>query len=627
MARGELSLKREVVRRKPEPPRGPFSAASVIVDSSVYHLDQPFTYLIPGNLSSSVAIGTLVSIPFSGREVVGLIVELLNPEDVRNLKSITKVISTIPAISHSILELIFEGSRYFAAHPFDLLRSAFPDRVVLKERNFLGRALPEETRREAETPLFLQLPPARDRYQLIAEKIQKLSQSGGVIALIPERRDLERLASCLKDLGLDFITLDSQLPKSNRYENFMKVRFGDSKIVIGTRSAIFAPLPTFRHLLVIHEGSENFYERRSPGWNVRQLSLLRHSIQGGTLSFIGYSPSPEISIMIEKGEVIYRRSIGKVKVEIDTPIHGELLPSKAIPSLKAALKLGPVLFLAPMKGYAQAIRCSKCRAVSRCNCGGAHIQSSKTAPISCLLCRKSEVQWSCKWCGSSQPSLLGRGAERHHHEIGLLFPSVPSHLSTADHPIDGIESGIVIATPGMIPSTPAGYSAVVILEGDRFLSQPDLRAPHRVREMYFSVASMLMSTGKFHMVQESYHSIATVIGTWNPIPTLSRELEEMKSMSLPPFTSALSMSMETSEIFKLQRTLIQAREEGRIPETTKILGPIVDSKSQGIGKSSLILMVENDNRAQLVGMIHEFMRRRSAAHKELPTLRIDPYLL
>ena len=627
MARGELSLKREVVRRKPEPPRGPFSAASVIVDSSVYHLDQPFTYLIPGNLSASAAIGTLVTIPFNGREMVGLIVELLNPEDLRNLKSIAKVISTIPPISHSILELILEGSRLFAAHPFDLLRSAIPDRVIAKERNFLGRALPEEVRHPAETPLFLQLPPAKDRYQLIAEKVQKLSQSGGVIVLIPESRELDRLASRLGDLSLDFITLDSQLQKSARYENFLRARFGDCKIILGTRSAIFTPLPTFRHLVVIHEGSENFYEKRSPGWNVRQLSLLRHSLQGGTLSFIGYSPSPEISAMIEKGEVIYKRSPGKVKVEIDTPIHGEILPSKAIPSLKSALKLGPVLFLAPMKGYAQAIRCSKCRAISRCECGGAHIQSSQTSPITCLLCSKEESQWSCKWCSSSRSSLMSRGAERHHHEIGLLFPGVPSHLSTADHPIDAIESGMVIATPGMAPATPAGYAAVVILEGDRFLSQPDLKAPHRVREMYFSLASMLMSTGKLHMVQESYHSIATVIGTWNPIPAISRELEEMKAMSLPPFTSALSMSMGTSEILKLQRTLIQARDEGRVPGTTRILGPILDSKSRGVERSSLILMVEDDHRSELVGMIHEFMRRRSAAHKELPTLRIDPYSL
>ena len=219
--------------------------------------------------------------------------------------------------------------------------------------------------------------------------------------------------------------------------------------------------------------------------------------------------------------------------------------------------------------------------------------------------------------------MQSRGADRHQHELGLLFPGVKSLISTSDHLVDSvIENGIVIATPAMAPQSKGGYSAVVFLEGNRFLNQPDMRASERVREMFFAHASLISPNGSVLLIQDEGHVIATALTTWNPSMAIRRELDERQSLALPPYVRAVKLIMEASDISRLQSALTSAREEGRIPAETKILGPI------SIGeKSSLILTVPLETGEKLISTLHEFMRRRSISKKSLPSLRIDPYSL
>jgi hypothetical protein len=84
----------------------------------------------------------------------------------------------------------------------------------------------------------------------------------------------------------------------------------------------------------------------------------------------------------------------------------------------------------------------------------------------------------------------------------------------------------------------------------------------------------------------------------------------------------MKLSMKTEEISRLSKALEGARDEGRLPSSTRILGPIGDGDTR-----SLILTVEVALGDELISTIHEFMRRRSLAKKSLPSLRIDPYSL
>jgi primosomal protein N' (replication factor Y) len=149
-----------------------------------------------------------------------------------------------------------------------------------------------------------------------------------------------------------------------------------------------------------------------------------------------------------------------------------------------------------------------------------------------------------------------------------------------------------------------------------------MRASERVREMFFAHAALAAPGAPVLLVQDEGHSIATAITTWNPAIAVQRDLEERRNLSLPPYVRSALMTMETKEIIRLKNALLSSQEEGRIPASTKILGPIPAGE-----KSALILTVDLEHGDELIKTLHEFMRRRSAAKKELPSLRIDPYSL
>ncbi|CAN2200839.1 PriA Primosomal protein N' (replication factor Y) - superfamily II helicase [Candidatus Nanopelagicaceae bacterium] len=619
----KLKLKREVIQLSPVEPSGPFTVAAVWVDASVYHLDTPFSYVIPGNLSAEIHIGSLVSLPFHGREITGVVIQMHSPDSYSGLKSISKVIGKIPLLTAPLIEIIKSAAERYAAHPFDLIRSAIPDRMATIEKDFLYTEPTVDSIQRQIQQQYLQLPPSESRAMLIAKKVLSLKGAGGVLVILPDTQEVKNLYAALRAQSINPAVLDSQLSKSEYFKNFLEVRLGQRTVVIGTRSAIFAPVANLRSIIIYNEGSENLYEKRSPGWNARDIALIRREQEVLDLYFVGYSPSSEVSRFIDEEWVEFRRSRAKMKVLTYQPTHGELLPSRALTVIKKALHSGPVLAIVPSKGYAQAIRCAKCRTISRCECGGAHIKSAHNAPITCNHCAKISPQWQCVWCNHLVPSLQSRGIERHSHELGLLLPGIAIHLSSADHRIDEIvSSGLIISTPGMAPASLDGYSAVVILEGNKFLDQPDMRAGERVREMYFAHAALASSGSPIILVQDEGHAIATALSTWNPVIAIHRDLEERKSLSLPPYVRIAHLTMESSDITRLKNALISSRDEGRLPESTKILGPIPSAN-----KASLILSVDTSEGESLITTVHEFMRRRSASKKDLPSLRIDPYSL
>lgn len=213
--------------------------------------------------------------------------------------------------------------------------------------------------------------------------------------------------------------------------------------------------------------------------------------------------------------------------------------------------------------------------------------------------------------------------ERHSHEIGKLFPGQVIRSSNADSPfLENVTNGITIATHGLAPRATDGYSAVIFLEGNRALNQADMRSQERIMELYFSEGARVRDKGRLILIQDAGNSIATALRLWNPFPSLERELDERLDLSLPPFAHTIELTMAKEEVTRFKSALVKAREDGRLPADMKILGPIVKGEN-----SSIVLSTTPESSAAVNLLIHEFMRRRSATKKLLPSLRINPYSL
>ena len=615
-----LRLKSEVAKLRPEASSSTLPVARVWVDSGVFHLDQHFDYLVPDNLSPLVKTGIRIQVPFHGREVEALVVARIAESESPVLKSITKVLSPHSVATAETLSLIEAAAHRWAAHPYDILRSAIPPRVAsVDKESFQDSDASSRTGKAKRS--YVQIPPVVNRFEFIESMILNSSIRGSVLIVLPDSRSATHLHSLMKSS----ILLDSTLERSERYRNFLQIRNGRELIVIGTRSAIFAPIADLASIIVVDEGSESHYEPRTPGWNVRDVAILRSMQSNLSLSFVGYSPSSEAARLIESKWMEYSASKSRVNVSAFAQIHGELLPSRLMSEIRKAMKVGPILFLSPRKGYSQAITCSKCRNVALCSCGGKLTQKSNQSAVQCVICAQSVAEWKCTWCQGTTPFLLGRGSERFAYEIGAAFAGMAIVQSSAENMIDKFEEkfGFVIATPGAAPIATHGYALVIILEGERFFTQSDIRAHERSREIFFSTAALASEKGSVALVMASDHPIVGALASWKPSLISQRELRERLEVHLPPFTRAITLDIDSSESQSLLRGLRKSEEDGRLPASTTILGP----SQLKADVDRIVVLTPLVDGEELVSLLHEFQRRRSSSKKTLASIRIDPYSL
>ena len=602
--------------------------ARLWVDTGLSHLDPTYDYLVPRNLDANVSVGVKVLVDFAGRKVDGFVIERIDSSSVGNLKFIEKVTSPVPLLTAEVMELVNAVARRWGSLPSEILTAAIPPRVMAAEKGFIRESaaqLQDRSRSKNPSHSYYLFTPGENPFETIASWAVTRLSKGGVLIVLPELRELLTLAEELSNLNADFVILDGSLPRSTRYENFLKVATGAAKLVIGTRSAIFAPVANLQTIVVFREGSESHYEKRSPGWNVRDVAILRSQLSAIDLTFAGFAPSSEVSLLIEEEAIALRGKRAKVNAIAYPQTHGELLPERIFTPIRDALTRGSVLFLVPRKGYSQAISCASCRNISICDCGGRIYFGGPEKGYICSLCNLSTPEWSCKWCKKSAANLLGRGNLRFAQEIGRAFPGFPVLSSDATHVVEQVENprSIVLTTAGMAPAVKGGYQAIVILEGDNLFAQLDLRAQERAREAIMQSACLLSANGKALIVVDNAHPIVAGLTRWNLSPLLTRELREREQTQLPPYVHAIVLEIATSESSTFLSGIRSSINESRLPSSTRILGPTaLDSEY-----SRIILTVSRDQGQELFDFLVTYRKKRGLAKKSIPRMRIDPYVL
>jgi primosomal protein N' (replication factor Y) len=618
-------LKAEVAQASSGPRALVLPFARVRVDTGVFHLDQLYDYQIPEKLSTSIQIGVRVQLPFGNREAEGIIVErVVAPERAGDLKSISKVLSVLPVATTQSFTLIDSVSQHYAGNPWDVIRSAIPPRVAVVEKEFVAEPQVQSTKSKY-TVQFQTLAPFIDAHDQIVSLVLNNHNAGSILIIAPDETDVDRIIHALSKQDLQSLKLTAAMPRADRYRNYLLAMHGSNNIVVGTRSAIFAPISNLTTVIVHKESAHDHYEIRSPGWNTRTVALMRCKQESLTLVLTGFSPSIEVSELIDKGEVRFLNSKEMVNARAFTPNEGALLPGRIFSDIKKALAVGPVLFIAPRKGYGNALLCAHCRNVAACECGGRLSVSAKGKAPSCVHCGKVFQGWKCAFCHRDKQYLAGRGIERAAEEISRAFPNFPVIVSSGDVIKDRIDAkpAIVLATAGAQPLVDGGYAAVVILDGLRFFAHTDLRAQERARELFFETSSLISTKGSVLLVIDDSHPIVSAIARWNVAPLLKRELSERSELHLPPSVFSIILVMDQAIGIQVVIGLKKALMDGRLPKSSSIYGPTEISKSQ----VKIVIHADAKEAKALTAFVHELQRRRSISKKELFTLRVEPYSL
>ena len=618
-------LKAEVAPASSGPRASVLPYARVRVDTGVFHLDQLYGYQVPEKLTGLVQVGVRVQVPFGNRETEGIVVDrVAAPERAGDLKSITKVLSVIPIATTQSLQFIDLVAQHYACNPWDLIRSAMPPRVASVDKSFvIGQSDPE--RGPKATVEFQMLAPFIQAHDQLVPFVTAHQKAGSVLIVAPDEKDVDLVIASLRSADLSPLKLTAAMSREERYRNYLLAMHGPNSIVVGTRSAIFAPIKNLATVFVHKESSYDHYEIRSPGWNTRTVALIRAEFESLKLILTGFSPSIEVSQLIDAREVKYFNIKQNINVKAFTPNEGALLPGRIFGDIKKALALGPVLFIAPRKGYGNALLCAHCRNVAACDCGGRLSVTAKGKAPSCVHCGKAFQEWKCSFCNRDKQYLAGRGIERAAEEISRAFPNFPVVISAGDVIKDRIDSkpALVLATAGAQPQVEGGYAAVVILDGLRFFAHTDLRTQERARELFLETASLISPKGFVLLVIDDSHPIVSAISRWNVAPLLKRELGERSELNLPPSVFSVVLVMDQSIGIQIVNGLKKASLEGRIPESSRIYGPTEISK----GEVKIVIHADKKDAPALTNSVHELQRRRSIAKKELFTLRVEPYSL
>jgi primosomal protein N' (replication factor Y) (superfamily II helicase) len=614
------------IQRAPQP-AGPAAndlpVASVWVDTAIPTLSEPFSYLIPEKLTSQISIGSRVQVPFKEKHLEGIVIDRTAlTSDAREMKSVYKLLGEFPVASRETLELISLTASFWGGSPYDVIRSAIPPRVASAEKGLTLAATASNPKSDASATFHL-LPPKLDPISALLSLVMVSKAGGAKLVIVPTARDLNRLAASLVKEGINFTSLDSNLPRAERYRNFLTASLGGADLVIGMRGAIFAPIPALSEIYLHQENSEHYYERRSPHWNAREVVWIRSKLSNVNLHLTGYVPSLDVAIDIDKKEITYQATREKISVIAQTSSNGELIPTKIYQQVRKALANGPVLFLVPAKGYATAISCAKCRNVAICDCGGKLSKSSAKSEPSCVLCSKKYQNWKCGWCGEARLFLTSRGIERLAEEIGRSFPNQIVIQSTGTDPRDFVsgEPALIISTPGVEPIAESGYAAVVILQVDRFLSSSASNGVESAYSNFFSASALIGASGVIALVHDDGAPIASALATWNPATISKREIEQRISLQLPPISGAVLVLADSAELVRLKSALVNATEESRAPKSLRVYGP-----TNGEG-AKLTLLVDPDEQVELVSLLREINKRRAISKKPLLAYRVNPHSL
>lgn len=246
--------------------------------------------------------------------------------------------------------------------------------------------------------------------------------------------------------GSEVAMLHSSLRMSERYDQWKRIRRGEVRVVLGTRSAIFAPVRNLG-LIVLDEEQEGSYQSENPPrYHTRDVAKFLCARFGATLLLGSATPSVESFYAAEKGtyhlftlrqrynaRALPRVSIADLREEIrrgNPGVIGHLLQEELAENLRRGEQ--SILFL-NRRGNSRMLLCGECGYVPQCpRCSAALTYHSANGRLMCHHCGHSQSAVdTCPQCGGKMKH-IGCGTQKVEQELGVLFPDVPVLRMDAD---------------------------------------------------------------------------------------------------------------------------------------------------------------------------------------------------
>ena len=404
--------------------------------------------------------------------------------------------------------------------------------------------------------------------------------------------------------------LHSGLSQSRRFEAWMRVRAGEVPIVVGTRSAVFAPLENLG-LIIVDEEHDPSYKQSDPAprYHARDVACYRGMIEKAVVVLGSATPSLESyeNVLRKKSTLLHlpQRATAHALPQIELvdmrhrPPTERILSSRARDAIEETLSMGlqSILFL-NRRGHSTQLQCRDCGKALECqHCSVTLVWHSRDRSLRCHHCGYVQGEpEACPYCRSAWIRARGFGTEQVLETIASFFPSarseridldVTQEQGSHDRILSRFRKGeidILVGTQMVSKGLDMpGVRLVVVVQAETALNVADFRASERSFSLLTQVAGRA-GRGEHPglvLVQSyapSHYSIFTAL-RHDYLAFRRIESRFRKQLGLPPHTRLLNLRVESEiaekaeELAKEMMQLIQQPLKGIAPSICRVIGP------------------------------------------------------
>jgi primosomal protein N' (replication factor Y) len=479
-------------------------------------------------------------------------------------------------------------------------------------------------------------------------------------------------AQMVAAFGSEVALLHSQLTPDERAEQWHRIRRGDARIVIGTRSAVFAPMPGLGLILVDEEHDGSYKQEETPRYHARDVAVMRAKLLNCAVVLGSATPSLESWNNAERGRYALVQMLTRVQ---DRPLPAvetidmreefretgkeQLFSRRLIEETQATLDRGEqVIILLNRRGYSFVVMCRSCGEKLECeNCAISltyHKASDDSANgaarvgqrLECHFCGyRRNVPSACPKCQSEHLYYLGAGSQQGEERLQELFPGARIGRMDRDtvrtrgdmeRLLGRLHSGeinLLVGTQMIAKGHDIhGVTLVGVVGADFALGLPDFRAAERVFQLITQVSGRagrgFLPGRVLVQTYQPDHYVNKFAQTHDYTGFAAREMYFRRAMRYPPFSVLANIIVQSEELPEALElaTRIGRWVQSRKPEGVRVLGPAVapNARLKRIYRYHLVL--KSDRRDVLAVTLREllaFLDREEISRRSI-VVDVDP---
>ena len=427
----------------------------------------------------------------------------------------------------------------------------------------------------------------------------------------------------------------SSLQKGERFDEWTRVRNGDARVVIGTRSAVFAPVKNLGLIVVDEEHESSYRQQESPYYNARDVAIVRAQKESATVVLGSATPSLESFHNARKGKYhfvslpqrIGARPMAQAKIVDMRNVfarHGKprVFSDELLEGIRETRERGEQsIILLNRRGYSSFILCRSCGETVQCpNCDVTLTYHRSERVIVCHYCNHREaVPRVCPSCGKKYIYYVGEGTEQLEEMLKLLFPALRVaridrdttarrkvfEQSLADFSagrIDTLVGTQMLAKGHDFPNV----TLVGVVSVDAGLALPDFRSAERTFQLITQVAGRAGRGDRPGRVliqtYHPYHYALRHACAQDYEGFYEEELRYRQNHSYPPFVALASLLVHGPDLGKVRNDSLELRKQLDLvnhERKCRVLGPAPAPLSRLKGEHRFQLLIKSRSRKDL----------------------------